>query len=422
MAVADHLLRYRMMTEAELVTENARLSALNSGFASQNLGTKAFTLALSQVMDQLNAVAYVRRERGYSVPDGPRVTQNTQVGVVNFEDIAPTVRTNLGLGASWLTNSASPATTNATNLVAGTLDDARLSTNVAILSNLPSWATTTNAATARTNLSLGTTNNVEFRTVKTLGTGSSNDIDIRLGQTGNGIWGSGAPNSVAVAVASNNVTTFYQTNTTFSVPIDFNNTTNAAVTRTNLGVTVASNLPAPYSGAVASNSLLTADGAGGSSFVANRLSVSGLTTNVVRTSWANVGADKTTNDTGLSLTYAAGGIYKLRWSVFVSSTWSNVAYGIAFSSTNSFGVRNGYQVTPSSSTPSGATIAAGVTNTTLVSDSTSSYPAPFFVGGEIVFFSTNSGTLNFRFWTTASNTNTSTLFSNSIISLEKMYP
>jgi len=44
-------------------------------------------LALSQVMDQLNAVAYVRRERGYSVPDGPRVTQNTQVGVVNFEDI-----------------------------------------------------------------------------------------------------------------------------------------------------------------------------------------------------------------------------------------------------------------------------------------------------------------------------------------------
>jgi hypothetical protein len=99
-----------------------------------------------------------------------------------------------------------------------------------------------------------------------------------------------------------------------------------------------------------------------------------------------------------------------------------VAYGIAFNGTNSFSVRNGYQVTPSSSTPSGATIAAGVTNTTLVSDSTSSYPTPVYVGGEIVFFSTNAGTLNFRFWTTASNTNTSTLFSNSIISLEKMYP
>jgi len=71
-------------------------------------------------------------------------------------------------------------------LTAGTLPDARLSTNVAILSNLPSWATTTDAAAARTNL----------------------------------------------------------------------------------GVTVASNLPAPYSGAAATNSLLTADGAGGSAFVA----------------------------------------------------------------------------------------------------------------------------------------------------------
>ena len=62
----------------------------------------------------------------------------------------------IGLGASWLTNSTPPTTTtNATNLVAGTLADARLSTNVAILSNLPTWATTTNSATARTNLLLG---------------------------------------------------------------------------------------------------------------------------------------------------------------------------------------------------------------------------------------------------------------------------
>jgi hypothetical protein len=226
-------------------------------------------------------------------------------------------------------------------------------------------------------------------------------------------------NNVVIGPTNTNALAFTNS-VAFSNPISFG--TNAPTTRTNLGVTVASNLPAPYSGAATTNSLLTADGAGGSSFVPNRLSVSGLTTNVVRTSWANVGADKPTNDTGLSLTYAAGSVYKLRWSVFVSSTWSNVAYGLAFSSTNSFSVRNGYQVTPSSSTPSGATIAAAITNTTLVSDSTSSYPTPVYVGGEIVFFSTNAGTLNFRFWTTASNTNTSTLFSNSIISLEKIYP
>jgi len=226
-------------------------------------------------------------------------------------------------------------------------------------------------------------------------------------------------NNVVIGPTNTNALSFTNS-VAFSNPISFG--TNAPTVRTNLGVTVASNLPAPYSGAAATNSLLTADGAGGSSFVANRLSVSGLTTNVVRTSWANVGADKATNDTGLSLSYAANTVYRFKWSVFVSSTWSNVAYGIAFNGTNSFFVRNGYQVTPSSSTPSGATIALGVTNATLVSDSTSSYSSPLYVGGEIVFFSTNAGTLNFRFWTTASNTNTSTLFSNSIISLEKMYP
>jgi len=132
---------------------------------------------------------------------------------ISFGTNAPTVRTNLGLGASWLTNSNSPATTNATNLTAGTLPDARLSTNVAILSNLPSWATTTNAATARTNL----------------------------------------------------------------------------------GVTVASNLPAPYSGAATTNSLLTADGSGSSAFVSTipKLTISsGTITNTnpalsISQTWSN---------------------------------------------------------------------------------------------------------------------------------------
>ena len=133
--------------------------------------------------------------------------------VLSFGTNAPTVRTNLGLGASWLTNSDSPATTNATNLTAGTLPDARLSTNVAILSNLPSWATTTNAATARTNL----------------------------------------------------------------------------------GVTEASNLPAPYSGAAASNSLLTADGAGSSAFVS----------------------------TIPKLTIASGTITNTNPALTISQTWSN---------------------------------------------------------------------------------------------------
>jgi hypothetical protein len=50
--------------------------------------------------------------------------------------------------------------------------------------------------------------------------------------------------------------------------------TNAPTVRTNLGVTVASNLPAPFSGSASSNSLLVADGTGGSTFVSTLPSLS----------------------------------------------------------------------------------------------------------------------------------------------------
>jgi hypothetical protein len=173
------------------------------------------------------------------------------------------------------------------------------------------------------------------------------------------------------------------------------------------------------SGAVASNSLLTADGSGGSSFVASRLSVAGLTTNVVRTSWTNVGADKPTNDTGLSLNYAANNVYKLRWQLLVGSTWSNFAYGLSFSSTNTYLARV-IHTTLNNSQPTGITLAIGNTNYTLATETSSA--ATIIVWGETVWMPTNAGTVNMRFWTSSSNSNTSTLFSNSVITLEKLYP
>lgn len=64
-------------------------------------------------------------------------------------EAAAATRTNLGLGASWLTNTSSHVTTNAANLTAGILPDARIDTNIARLTNLPSWATTSEAVTAQ---------------------------------------------------------------------------------------------------------------------------------------------------------------------------------------------------------------------------------------------------------------------------------
>jgi hypothetical protein len=95
----------------------------------------------------------------------------------------------------------------------------------------------------------------------------------------------------------------------FSNPITFG--TNAPTTRTNLGVTVASNLPAPYSGAAATNSLLTADGAGGSSFVASR------NTYLRATNVAFSNSITPTNITGMSWTVLANKTYMVSVSAII---------------------------------------------------------------------------------------------------------
>jgi hypothetical protein len=83
---------------------------------------------------------------------------------------AATTRTNLGLGASWLTNTLLPTTTNAADLTAGILPDGRLSTNVmfrtAGLLRSNNLADLTNVGQARTNLQMGATNFVRFGSVE----------------------------------------------------------------------------------------------------------------------------------------------------------------------------------------------------------------------------------------------------------------
>jgi len=99
-------------------------------------------------------------------------------------------------------------------------------------------------------------------------------------------------NNVVIGPTNTNALSF--TNSiSFSNPLTFG--TNAATTRTNLGVTVASNLPAPYSGAATTNSLLVADGSGSSAFVS----------------------------TIPKLTIASGTITNTNPALTISQTWSN---------------------------------------------------------------------------------------------------
>lgn len=257
----------------------------------------------------------------------------TFTNTLGFSNAAAT-RSNLGLGASWLTNSNSPATTNATNLTAGTLPDARLSTNVAILSNLPSWATTTNADVARTNLGIGwsaltNTDATNFRNSIGLGTnqnvtfaditgtrlqvggvnvttsGFNGPITLSVGQSISFISG-GSPDQTRtnLGLGAGWLTNTNVTNFRSAIGLTLSALTNTNVTnfRTDIGLgSLATNNTVP-SGAAASNSILTADGAGSSSFVASKttylrstnivFSNSIIPTNITGMSWV-VSANKT---------------------------------------------------------------------------------------------------------------------------------
>lgn len=248
---------------------------------------------------------------------------------LGFSNAAAT-RTNLGLGASWLTNSNSPATTNATNLTAGTLPDARLSTNVAILSNLPSWATTTNADVARTNLGIGwsaltNTNSINFQ--KSLfGTNveiydSTGIVGISLSESQTKLvsaisfpyLGGSGQASVSrtnlglgwIALTNTNATNFR-----LAIGLSLAALTNTNVTnfRTDIGLgSLATNNTVP-SGAAASNSILTADGAGGSSFVASKTVTVVKSSDQSRTNTSDMTITNN-NDPELTQTVTAGDIY-----------------------------------------------------------------------------------------------------------------
>lgn len=76
-------------------------------------------------------------------------------------------------GATWQTNASAPVTTNASALTAGTLADARLSANVALLPDLGEWAKTTNPTVAADELGLGLYDSPQFSRVYLGGTNAS---------------------------------------------------------------------------------------------------------------------------------------------------------------------------------------------------------------------------------------------------------
>lgn len=85
MAMESHLLRYRAKTTEYLQAKQLELEALDTPFSQQSMGTKSFTVDKRTLTDQLNAIAYVLRERGAIVIRKPAI--NIGAGVTNFENV-----------------------------------------------------------------------------------------------------------------------------------------------------------------------------------------------------------------------------------------------------------------------------------------------------------------------------------------------
>ena len=85
MAYTDYLLRYRAKDTAALEALRTALEARETTIVSQSMGTKSITRDLRMLQDQLNAIAYVLKERGATVIVKPVI--NHGIGVVDFSQI-----------------------------------------------------------------------------------------------------------------------------------------------------------------------------------------------------------------------------------------------------------------------------------------------------------------------------------------------
>jgi hypothetical protein len=85
MAYPQYLLRFRAMTTDQLTARQAALWAQETIFTQQQMGGKSMTRDLTRLEDQLEAIAFVLRERGSLTIIKPTV--NLGIGCTDFGGI-----------------------------------------------------------------------------------------------------------------------------------------------------------------------------------------------------------------------------------------------------------------------------------------------------------------------------------------------
>ena len=204
------------------------------------------------------------------------------------------------------------------------------------------------------------------------------------------------------------------------------NLASPAAARTNLGINVASNLPAPFSGAAANGALLTADGAGSSSFVASRIVTKFTTNDQTKTNWAfNANTQSTNNDTQMgSWSLDANSFYRVEYAIaWVATTNSGFAHALGFTTNLSeFTHRTGVGQAANTTVTA---INAG-TNATVIALANVSAAATggrFAVAGFVyVLTSSNANTMNYRWYPINNSADATTLIQSSMLSVTKMSP
>ena len=199
-----------------------------------------------------------------------------------------------------------------------------------------------------------------------------------------------------------------------------------AATRTNLGLgSLATNNSVP-SGAATTNSLLTADGAGGSAFVASRTVTRFTTNDQTKTNWGfNFNTQATNNDPQMgSVALDANSFYRVEYAVaWVATTNSGFNHALGFSTNLSeFNHRTGVGQA-ANGTVTAITTGTNVALISLPGGTAAGTGARYAAAGFVyVLTSSNANTMTYRWWPISNVADATTLIRSSMVSVTKMAP
>ena len=180
------------------------------------------------------------------------------------------------------------------------------------------------------------------------------------------------------------------------------------------------------SGAATTNSLLTADGAGGSAFVVSRTVTRFTTNDQTKTNWGfNAGTQSANNDPQMgSIALDANSFYRVDYAVAWTATAnSGLNHALGFSTNLSeFNHRTGVGQA-ANTTVTAITSSTNATTFALPSGTAANTGGRFAVAGFVYFLtSSNANTMTYRWYPISNSADATTLIRSSMVSVTKMAP